>query len=83
MGTLLFFHLARYRALSGQGTESAKPGDSGRGWSRGLAKYAFLVLCFTAVAFVFLPRPFLVLPGLSSAMAGGAGASDLAQQIRL
>jgi transglutaminase-like putative cysteine protease len=81
MATLFFFHLARYRALSGQTTESEKSGVSGRKWFGGLAKYAFYVVCFTALAFVLLPRPFLVLPGLSSAMAGAAGI-DLAQQIR-
>jgi protein-glutamine gamma-glutamyltransferase len=82
MATLLFFHLARYRAFSGRVTEPGKRDLSARSWSGSLARYALVVTCFTAGAFVFFPRPFLALPGLSAAMAGGAAAADLAQQIR-
>jgi protein-glutamine gamma-glutamyltransferase len=82
MSTLLFFHLARYRALSGCTTEPAGSLTSGKTWSSGLAKYAFVILCFTILGFIFLPRPFITLPGLSTAMAGGGVFGDLSQQIR-
>lgn len=81
MAALLFFHLARSRGPHDEQMVS-RGGASQRSWYVRLAKYSILVLFFTITAFICLPRPFLVIPGLATGMAKMGGLSDLEQQIR-
>jgi len=82
MAALLLFHLARHTALSGRSSESEAPNIVNKSRYASLAKYSLFVVFATIVFFVFLPRPFLVIPGFTAAMAKAGGLSDLEQQIR-
>jgi hypothetical protein len=81
MGTLLSFHLARNAAPENETLES----PSGRGfrnqWHTHLVKYVVFSVILTVFMFVVLPRPFLTMPGLRTAMARTGGLADLEQQI--
>jgi protein-glutamine gamma-glutamyltransferase len=81
MGTLLSFHLARNAAPENETLETA----SGRGfrdqWHIHLVKYVVFSVILTVFLFVVLPRPFLTMPGLRTAMARTGGLADLEQQI--
>jgi len=50
-------------------------------WYGKLTVYTAVVLAFTAVCFIFIPRPFLVIPGLRAAMAHAGGLAQLEQRI--
>ena len=82
MGTLLLFHLARNRAQTGELVELPTGGTRFAGtWYGKLVVYTLWVVAFTTVMFVFVPRPFFVIPGLRTAMANAGGLAELEKRI--
>ncbi len=81
MGTLLSFHLARNVAAEDETLESASGHGFRNRWHVHLVKYVLFTVILTAFMFVILPRPFLTMPGLRTAMARTGGLADLEQQI--
>jgi len=81
MGTLLLFQLARNKTLSGEPVEPPSGKRFRESWYGKLAVYSLLVLGFTSILFVFVPRPFLVIPGLRAAMAHAGGLAELERRI--
>lgn len=81
MGTLLLFHLARSRVRAHESTEPPSGNGFFQTWYGKLFVYSVMVLAFTSVAFVFVPRPFLSIPGLTAAMAEAGGIARLQQRI--
>ncbi len=80
MGTLLSFHLARNAAPENETRETPSDHGFSNQWHTHLVKYVFFSVILTVVMFVVLPRPFLAMPGLRTAMATagscGSGAAD-------
>lgn len=81
MATLLLFHLARNKTWSGEPAELPVGKKLTETWYGKLTVYTTVVLVFTVVAFVIFPRPFLVIPGLRTAMASAGGLGQLEQRI--
>ncbi len=81
MGTLLSFHLARNAAAEDETLETASDHGFRNQWHAHLFKYVIFAVILTACMFVILPRPFLTMPGLRTAMAQTGGLSDLERQI--
>ncbi len=81
MGTLLLFHLARNRTPTGDLAELPQGKRFTDRWYGKLTVYTLWVLAFTAIMFVFVPRPFLVIPGLRTAMANAGGLAELEKRI--
>jgi protein-glutamine gamma-glutamyltransferase len=81
MGTLLSFHLARNAAPENETPETPSGHGFGNRWHTHLVKYVFFSVILTVFMFVVLPRPFLTMPGLRTAMATAGGVADLEQQI--
>lgn len=81
MGTLLLFHLARNKTLTGELIELPYGKKFSGTWYGKLTVYTLWVIAFTAIMFVFVPRPFFVIPGLRSAMAHAGGLAELEKRI--
>ncbi len=81
MGTLLLFHLARNKTAAGKGVTPPEAARLSERWYGKLAAYSVVVIVFTVVMFVFVPRPFLVIPGLSGGAGQGGGLGRLQQYI--
>ena len=81
MATLLLFHLAKNRTTLGEIGSLPKTGPLRTRWYGKLAIYVLFLLPFTVVMFVFVPRPFIMLPGLSAPMVNAGGMARLEQQI--
>ncbi|MFH1117342.1 MAG: transglutaminaseTgpA domain-containing protein [Pseudomonadota bacterium] len=81
MGTLLLFHLARNAPPSGESIELPRAERFTGTWYGRLTVYTLWMLAFTAVIFVFVPRPFFVIPGLRTAMAHAGGLAELEKRI--
>jgi hypothetical protein len=80
MVALVQFDMARSRNAAGPAAESSDaPPSRELVWY--FAKITASILALTMVIFVFLPRPFLVIPGLRAAMARPDGLGDLEQRI--
>lgn len=81
MGVLLLFHLA---VTDSPANESAEPPEApkfGSSWYGNLVKSTLGVLAATIIVFVFFPRPFMVIPGLTMGLAAGTGMGQLDQKI--
>jgi len=81
MGTLLLLHLARNRTPTGELLELPHGKKFTGTWYGKLTVYTLWVIAFTAIMFVFVPRPFFVIPGLRAAMAHAGGLADLEKRI--
>lgn len=81
MGTLLLFHLARSRTAQGRGMTPPEADRLSERWYGKLAAYSAVIIVFTVVMFIFIPRPFLVIPGLSGGVGQGGGLGRLQQFI--
>ncbi len=81
MGTLLLFHLARNGPRTGEPVELPQAKRFTGTWYGKLTVYTLWILAFTAIMFVFVPRPFLVIPGLRTAMASAGGIAELEKRI--
>lgn len=81
MGTMLSFHLARNAAPEDVTPETPSGREFRNQWHIHLVKYVVFSVILTAFMFVVLPRPFLTMPGLRTAMARTGGLADLEQQI--
>ena len=81
MGTMLSFHLARNAAPENETPETPNVRGLSNKWHTHLVKYVVFSVILTVVMFVVMPRPFLTMPGLRTAMARTGGLADLEQQI--
>jgi transglutaminase-like putative cysteine protease len=81
MGTMLSFHLARNAAPENETPETPSARGFSNKWHTHLVKYVVFSVILTVFMFVVLPRPFLTMPGLRTAMARTGGLADLEQQI--
>jgi protein-glutamine gamma-glutamyltransferase len=81
MGTLLSLHLARNASPDDEALEPTRGQGFGNKWHTHLVKYVILAVILTAFMFVLMPRPFLTMPGLRTAMARAGGFADLQDQI--
>ena len=81
MGTMLSFHLARNAAPENETPETPSVRGLSNKWHTHLVKYVVFSVILTVVMFVVMPRPFLTMPGLRTAMARTGGLADLEQQI--
>lgn len=81
MATLLLFHLARSTTSLGTGVTLPEGTRFSERWYGRLLAYSLVVIVFTVVMFVFVPRPFLVIPGLSGGVGQGSGLGRLQQYI--
>ncbi|MBI5568648.1 MAG: DUF3488 domain-containing protein [Desulfomonile tiedjei] len=80
MCALLLFDFAR--STKGGSLSREEPGDEqARGLCRHLGKITVGILAFTVAAFVVLPRPFLVVPGLRAAISSPEGLAELEQRV--
>lgn len=80
MGTLLLFHLARTPAPTGEAFDPAASREFRQGIIKQLAKYALLIVIMSILFFMFLPRPFMTIPGFRFGAPGG-GMAEMAQRI--
>jgi hypothetical protein len=81
MGTMLSFHLARNAAPENETPDTPSARGFSNKWHTHLVKYVVFSVILTVVMFVVMPRPFLTMPGLRTAMARTGGLADLEQQI--
>jgi len=81
MGTLLSFHLARTQTRVGEVVRLRDNRSAGVRWYGKFAKYTFGVLVLTIIVFVFVPRPFLVFPGLRGPFSPAGAFGDLQSRI--
>jgi hypothetical protein len=81
MGTLLAFHLARNDSREDGPLETLRGQGLRDRWHTHLVKYVIFAVILTAVMFVLLPRPFLTMPGLRTAMARTGGLAELQDQM--
>lgn len=81
MGTLLLFHLARNKTRSGEVVSLRDRKSTGPHWYGKFVKYTFAVLVLTIIVFVFIPRPFLVFPGLRGPFSPAGAFGDLQSRI--
>lgn len=81
MGTLLLFHLARNNTRSSEVMVHLEKKRVSAGWRGKFAKYTVAILVFTIIVFVFVPRPFLVFPGLRGALSASGSFGDLQPRI--
>ncbi|MDQ7782962.1 MAG: DUF3488 and transglutaminase-like domain-containing protein [Desulfomonilaceae bacterium] len=81
MGTLLTFHVARNSPPLGEPIALPHGRTFSRTWYGRLTVYTLWVLAFTVIMFVLVPRPFLVIPGLQTAMANAGGLAELEKRI--
>ncbi|MBI5569027.1 MAG: DUF3488 domain-containing protein [Desulfomonile tiedjei] len=80
MCTLVLFQASGSRSFAEDLVRPALSPKVCRPLYRAFARATLVILVVTAVAFVILPRPFVVIPGLRSSISPG-GAAELAQQI--
>lgn len=81
MATLLFFHLAQNHDHFGEIADLPATGALRNRWYGRLLVYVFILLAFTGLMFVVFPRPFVVLPGLTSTAVHTGRTAALAQRI--
>ncbi len=81
MGTLFLFQLARGKTFFGEAPPPLPEARRNANWYGRFVFYALLVLGMTALLFVFVPRPFLVIPELQSAMGRDGTPTDLRRRI--
>ncbi len=81
MGTLLLFHLARNKTRAGEVVNLYDKTTPSANWRSQFIKYTFVVLVFTIGVFVFVPRPFLVFPGLRGPFSPAGAFGDLQPRI--
>lgn len=81
MATLVLFHLTRHRTRTGEVVNLLHKKPTGaRGYGK-FVKYSFAILVFTVLVFVFVPRPFLVFPGLRGPFSPAGAFGDLQSRI--
>jgi transglutaminase-like putative cysteine protease len=81
LGTLLLFHLASNEEGSESNVAPQKEKGLWNSWYGSLARLTLVILAFTVILFIFFPRPFLVIPGLRTAMSAAGGFAQLEQNI--
>ena len=80
MCTLVLFHVSGGFSPAVDGSSPALALSARRPLYRAFGKATLAILAFTAMSFIVLPRPFVVIPGLRSSISPG-GAAEMAQQI--
>ncbi len=70
MGALLLFNFARSEPPAGEAARIDLASGFWRSWYSRLAKYVAVILPIAVFLFIFLPRPFVVIPGLSGSIGG-------------
>ncbi|MEW6349878.1 MAG: DUF3488 and transglutaminase-like domain-containing protein [Thermodesulfobacteriota bacterium] len=70
MGTLLLFNFARSQPPAGEVARLDLATGFWTSWYSRLGKYVAVILPIAVLLFIFLPRPFVVIPGLSGSIGG-------------
>ena len=70
MGTLLLFNFARSQPPAGEAARLDPASGSLASWYARLARYTAVIIAVSVLLFILLPRPFVVIPGLSGNIGG-------------
>jgi protein-glutamine gamma-glutamyltransferase len=82
MGALALSYMVKIgKAAADSGETSERLSVTPKSLLRQLAKSAAIILAVTVAVFALIPRPFLILPGLTPAMASAGGLGDLRKYI--